>query len=486
MELRVTAWPAEKVAPIVDEFVAGYHLEHYQCLAERAERLLKKALVKGGEQARLQPWMTTFRAKKIQSVREKLMKRHSEVNFRNFSQIKDDLWDLAGVRVILYSPSEEEHDKIQRFIRSIWGDNVTKHDHPRPEQTLQVEETARRTEADRSGVQEPTMSMSGLESARLPKKYQRRHLGYRAIHYHCRMHKEHKSDRYNYEEGDQVEIQVVSALTHAWATAGHDLHYKSYLYGDLTSEEERVFDALNGLVQSGDLLLEQFQSMVHMRTYRPFEYPHELENYLRKADVLEYLKERPQFESEGLEVLLGFLRHPQVKKDYPIGVREAPKSLGYPGEIPFMKNITRFQPVVACVPGMRLIICIIADNLPKYNLSSAFESSTSDRLCYTMMSAMKLLQNIFLRPEDANLYLQELKMEPDEKTSLDFVLSSEKRQIILKMEGKDKEELKHAWAWFQKQARNPKSICGLTFRLAEMGALKTITNEKLLDGLTMG
>lgn len=73
-----------------------------------------------------------------------------------------------------------------------------------------------------------------------------------------------------------LEIQVVSALTHAWATAGHDYLYKNYLFGEAPYGEHVIFDALDGIIKTGDQLLEQFQSMVYPRTMRPFESPHEL------------------------------------------------------------------------------------------------------------------------------------------------------------------------------------------------------------------
>jgi hypothetical protein len=170
------------------------------------------------------------------------------------------------------------------------------------------------------------------------------------------------------------------------------------------------------------------------------------------------------------------------------------KRLGFPVGIRPDKSIAQFQPEMfqpemECVPEMELVVCLIADSLPRDNQPGAFESSTSYHLCYTMMSAMKLLQTIFRQHEHANAYLQDLKLERDERASIDFVLSSEKRQIILKKRGNeamDKEELKHAWIWFQTQTQSPKSVCGLVFRVAEMGTLKKITNEKLLDELNIG
>lgn len=493
-----TEWPSEDAAPIVENFVKDYHFEHYHCLAERVEEKLRKALKK--EERRLQPWMTTFRAKSRESLREKLIVRHAKVTFQTLEDITNDIWDLAGVRVILYFPSEQEHNKVQEIIHDIWGvENVERHVHPRPEEPARIthdhglsKRVAGKNEVDKFAVrQSTTASSSGAESIKIPKKYQPRHMGYRAVHYVCKMDRKQENDRYKYRDGDQVEIQVVSALTHSWATAGHDLLYKSYVFGEASPEEHIVFDALNGIIQSGDLLLEQFQSMVHRRTYRAFQSPHELGDYLQKADVIQHLTEKPCFSSQGLEILLDFLRHSHVKKDCPVEVREALKSLGYPREVKHDKGISRFLPELNCVGDMQVIVCLMADNLPKRYQPRAFEDLTSDCICHIMMSALKLLQSLFHLHEDANAYLQSLNYTPEEKISIDFVLSSEFRQIIFARDGNeitDKRELQPAWAWFKKQKRNPKSICGLAFGMAEMEleAFKKVDYEKLLDDLIIG
>ncbi|KAF9737121.1 hypothetical protein PMIN02_001535 [Paraphaeosphaeria minitans] len=492
-----TLWPSDDAAPIVESLVKDYHFEHYHCLAERVEEELKKALKK---EARLQPWMTTFRAKSRESLREKLIVRHAKMDFKTSEEVISDTWDLAGVRVILYFPSEQEHNKVQEIIHGIWGaENVQRHVHPRPEEASRIDHdhgmakraTGGEYEENSAARQTTTAPSTGKESIKSPRKYQPRHMGYRAVHYVCKIDKTQENERYKHTDGDQVEIQVVSALTHSWATAGHDLLYKSYVFGEASPEEHIVFDALNGIIQSGDLLLEQFQSMVHRRTYRTFESPHELGDYLQKADVLQNLTEKPCFASRGLEILLDFLRHSHVKKDCPVEVREALKGLGYPREVRPDKGIARFMPELDCVSDMQVIVCLMADNLPKNYQPRTFKDLASDCICHIMMTALKLLQSLFNLHEDANAYLQNLKYKPEEKTSVDFVLSSEIRQVIFAGDGNeitDKTQLQPAWNWFNKQKRNPKSICGLVFRVAEMelDAFKKVNYEKLLDELTIG
>ncbi|KAJ4302821.1 hypothetical protein N0V90_001712 [Kalmusia sp. IMI 367209] len=490
-----TVWSSDDPAQVIKDFMRDYRSEHYKALAERADKMLRKALEK---EEQLLAWTTTHRAKTRERLQEKLIRRHNKMNFQETVQITKDLWDLAGVRVILYFPSKEEHDKVQKVIQSLWSD-VTKHEHPKPDRkpllTVEHEQPTRSpgmASLGNSSMQQSTEGpRASEESTTIPKKYQPRHMGYRAVHYICKMDGRHEKDPYEFVEGDQVEIQVVSALTHAWATAGHDLLYKSYVFGESTSEEQRVFDALNGLIQSGDLILEQFQAMVHRRTYRRFVSHHELAGYLRTADVLRNLEDKPNFESEDIEIPLKVLRHVlhQVGRDCPFEVREALKRLGFPRYMRPDKSIAQFRTGLERVPEMELIVCLIADSLPKHKQPRDFDSSTPYGICHILMSAMKLLQTVFPLPEDANAYLQSLEMESDEKKSINFVLNGWERQTILQNQGVEEVNrnfLRHAWTWFQKQKQKPDSICGLVFQVAEMGALKETRWEHLLDRLTIG
>ncbi|OAG04469.1 uncharacterized protein CC84DRAFT_1176683 [Paraphaeosphaeria sporulosa] len=485
-----------EVPIVVENFLRYYSFEHYECLAQRVENKLKKRFGELKNEERLQPWATAYRAKTRESLREKVMVRHSEVNFSSTEQIKKDMWDLAGVRVILYFPSDDEHSKVRDIIRKIWREeNIETRNHKNRVQHSNGDRGAekRTRRVKHSSIHQPIMvPENGGEYKKTPKQYEPRNVGYTGIHYICQMEatqEDRPRFKWKYEVGDQVEIQVVSALTHAWATAGHDLLYKSSLFGEPTPEEHRVYDALNGLIQSGDLLLEQFQSMVHGRTYRPFESPHELGVHLGNADVLQDLKEKPMPPSEGLEILLRFLRHPSVGKDCPFKLRGALKRLGYPTGIVPKKSIDQFQPKFECVHEMELVVCLFADNLPTPDPNTSSEDLASDKLCRIMMSALKLLQSFFPLPEEANAYLRSLQLDSEEKISMDFVLSSSNRQIILAGDGNedtDTKDLRPAWKWFKKQTNDASSICGLVFRVAEMEILGEVKFQTLLDDLKIG
>jgi ppGpp synthetase/RelA/SpoT-type nucleotidyltranferase len=460
-------WIATMEPPrVVDNFLANeWFLDHYEPLAACAEHLIGEALAKQD----MQPWKTTSRAKTEDSLREKLTVRYEEKKYANGDEIKRDIVDLAGVRVILYMPTEKEEEKVKNAIQSIWGRDVKPKLHPEPKKRETVEDAKKMRK----------------------KKYQPRHLGYRAIHYRAEM-KPHQSGmhghvKYHWKPLDMVEIQVVSALTHAWAEVGHDVLYKSYAYGQPTVQEERALDALNGLVQSGELLLQQFHEMVHKRTHTRWKHRDEFEAYLREADILQDLKKPLHFESDGLEVLLGFLI--RQDKNYPIAVRTALKQLGFPENPQLEHNIAYFQPAVEPIEGMVTVLCLTHHLLRSQPYQPPRTELTSSKQCCIMMNALHFIQRIFGPVESAYEYLRALPMTPEEKKSMDFVLASDKRQVFLldsEDQERDKPSLKSAWTWFQKQARNPKSICGLAFRLAEMGCMRDVNVYTLLESLTIG
>src|SRR3954465_12845236 len=95
-----------EVPPVIKRFVdKEYHFEHYKCLAECAEQEIRKAMQNQG----MQLWKTTSRAKTHQSLQEKLMMRNEKKNYKSSEDIEKDVVDFAGVRIILYMPTDEVH-----------------------------------------------------------------------------------------------------------------------------------------------------------------------------------------------------------------------------------------------------------------------------------------------------------------------------------------------------------------------------------------
>jgi ppGpp synthetase/RelA/SpoT-type nucleotidyltranferase len=135
----------------------------------------------------------TCRAKERKSLLEKLIMRNDERirtklgAYQNTDQIWDDVVDLAGVRVVLYMPSDEQKEKVEKVIQSIWGAHV-------------------RPKLHDGSHAETNSSSNGEEHG---KRRTPRHLGYHAKHYRVSMKEEHSNPgSYEWQSRDKVEIQV--------------------------------------------------------------------------------------------------------------------------------------------------------------------------------------------------------------------------------------------------------------------------------------
>ena len=273
----------------------------------------------------------------------------------------------------------------------------------------------------------------------------------------------------------------MSALTHAWAEVGHDVLYKSYEYGPPSLEEARTLDALNGLIHSGDLLLEQFHTLRRARLLQPFEHREQLTSFLRtyfNQRLGEEDLERAVFpRGEGIFILFKFLEHEKLNS--PIDVRIALQQLKYPFEHKQKEGLIEksFVPPVDLAPNMKAIICLIRHLLREQPYEGPTTTKTTSEMCATMMSALTMLEFAFGSPLKAREYLLKLDMSDKEFQSLNFLLGSTKRTKTLEgKQGQDlvRDQLKDAWSWFRNNAGQARSFCGFLFRLAEMDCRKQV------------
>lgn len=214
---------------VVDAFVKLYkhEVDFYEEVAAMAQEELDQALQDAGIRA-----IVTSRAKKPNRLRGKLQKRDQNRHYQSFRDIKDDIVDLAGVRVALYLPKDRE--AVSGIIEELFA------------------------------------------PVRAPKRFPENRgegdgVGYVATHYLVQLRPENLHKKELRYADTNVEIQVASVLMHAWSEVTHDLTYKPQS-GPLTEDELRMVNDLNDVVQSGEAILNELQESVEGRTSKELRF----------------------------------------------------------------------------------------------------------------------------------------------------------------------------------------------------------------------
>lgn len=252
---------------VIEVFLQQYAKEYdyYYELARKVANICETLLQRNGIHA-----VVTYRAKRPDSLREKLIKRNEEKNYKSIEAIYDDIADLAGVRIATYFPGDRS--EIARLIEAEFI-------------------------ADKAKYFPDSEHLTPFNF-----NYAKRFSGYDAIHYRVRIKDVRLEDHKKRFSRSQVEIQIASALMHAWAEVEHDLVYKPKV-GSLSEEEYRILDELNGMVLSGEIALERLQKAFNQRISRiqhSFNSHYELaalirekikmdapyNSYMGKADIL--------------------------------------------------------------------------------------------------------------------------------------------------------------------------------------------------------
>ncbi|HYF74965.1 MAG TPA: hypothetical protein VD757_00140 [Candidatus Nitrosocosmicus sp.] len=214
---------------VIDIFLQQYSKEYdyFYELAKKVAYTCETLLQRNGIHA-----VVTYRAKRPDSLKQKLIKRNESKNYQSIEQIYQDIADLAGVRIATYFPGDRR--EIARLIEAEFVTDKAKY-FPNPE-----------------------------NATPFTFNYKRRFAGYDAIHYRVRIKDVRLEDSKKRFAQSQVEIQIASALMHAWAEVEHDLAYKPKI-GSLSEEEHRILDELNGMVLSGEIALERLQKAFNQR-----------------------------------------------------------------------------------------------------------------------------------------------------------------------------------------------------------------------------
>ncbi|WP_338783412.1 RelA/SpoT domain-containing protein [Streptomyces sp. DG1A-41] len=261
---------------IVDHFIARYAKEYdfYSRAAHLVAQALERDLKESGVRC-----IVTYRAKDITRLEEKCRQRGPRKKYKTVEDIYDDIVDLAGVRIALYFPGEQ--NQVEKAVNRL------------------LDLTEKKVFPE-SNKRSPGKEFSG----------------YSAIHYRVRLKERELIDLDKRYAKARVEVQVASVLMHAWSEVEHDLAYKP-LSGDLSEEEKVILDQLNGLVIAGEMSLKMLQEASENRVARNGQF---LNHYELAAYLLSQagkILDEPVGDS-GLgrvDLLFNFLR--QLNKETP-------------------------------------------------------------------------------------------------------------------------------------------------------------------------
>lgn len=236
---------------IIDTFMVGYikEYDYYREFSRICADLIESKLESNGIRS-----IVTYRAKRPERLRQKLISRNLTKHYSSVEQIYADIIDFSGVRVALYFPNDAE--EVKKIIKKDFN-ILSEKDFP--------------------------------EDDNDPRK---RFSGYWAKHYRCTIKSENLSINDKRYLSENVEIQIASILMHAWSEVEHDLVYKP-LSGVASEDELAILDLLNGLVLTGEIALERLQIALRNRTLQnkqPFPNHYDLANYLYSRFMQDYIK----------------------------------------------------------------------------------------------------------------------------------------------------------------------------------------------------
>lgn len=270
---------------LIDSFISHYmrEFDFYDQVARLAELQLRVSLQQAGIRA-----IVTSRAKSVDRLEDKVRQRNEKEKYKTLADIYNDIVDLAGVRVALYFPGER--DQVGKIIGNLFS---------------------MATEPKEFSGDSPPIESS------IPDK---RFAGYFATHYRVKLQSESLDDTQQRYTSSLVEIQVASVFMHAWAEVEHDLVYKP-LRGELSDQEHKILDQLNGIALAGESALELLQAALENRLAKynqPFTNHYELAAYLLENS-------KNLFVGEASDAVLGridrlFLLLVELDLAYPAGL----------------------------------------------------------------------------------------------------------------------------------------------------------------------
>jgi len=307
---------------LLHSFVEAYTREtaFYAKVASFAEERCRKTLGENGI-----PAIVTSRAKRPDRLLEKLKQRHAEKAYATTQEIYDDLFDLAGVRVALYFPGQEY--QVVRLIQKAFeivkikpmGDSrIQPVDNSKAKISSVEKSVGDLAPGNTLNVVNNLVAQSADDEEEVM-PYRDQFPGYRAVHARVKLGTTSLPEDQTPYGTTLIEIQIASLLMHAWSEVNHDLAYKT-LNGELSVDELRMLDGINGLVRTGEVLLNQLKASVDARIAtqnRPFANMFELGAFVQS--YAPYDPSDNKYRLGSLSSLLQVLRHLGIDKPTVLG-----------------------------------------------------------------------------------------------------------------------------------------------------------------------
>ncbi|WZL73353.1 RelA/SpoT domain-containing protein [Clostridiaceae bacterium 35-E11] len=268
---------------IIEKFLQQYikELHFYQESAKLCAEICENELEQAGIRA-----IVTNRAKRPDRLKDKLIKRNIKKHYASMEEIYQDIIDLAGVRIALYFPGDQE--EVEKFIKS----NFT---------IIEIKKFPE------------SITTSSLHNH---STYTKLFFGYRATHYRIHLKKSLLPDKSQKYAQAIIEIQVASVLMHAWAEVEHDLVYKP-IREEISRDEYEILDELNGLVLAGEIALQRLQKAVKMRVTKHndvFSNHYELAAFLYDKVHFDTANKQEDLIMGRTDMLFKFLKYTKLNK----------------------------------------------------------------------------------------------------------------------------------------------------------------------------
>ncbi|KAL1622227.1 hypothetical protein SLS56_008846 [Neofusicoccum ribis] len=456
---------------LIKEFLANYKRKdkaHYERIATEAKTTCETRLRSSAIQAQV-----TCRAKELGSLRKKVLERNALIpgGYKNVKEIEKDIVDLAGVRIALYFPNQGT--AVEKIIA----------------EAFKVHKEIQHSGEDREpGIVDSENFANNQEDNGEGRAYFAHFSGYKAKHYRVSPLAEEETDE-DMDMGDNpdiIEIQVISMLRHTWAQVGHDLVYKQ-MSGSPSNEEERILDGLSGLIQVGEVLLEQLHDVYQIRSNSQnikFANQYELGSFLAARKLQQSLgptlaarKLQPAMNIGSLETLLDFLAI--TGHDNPKALNSALEALNKASSFDedYMLYLKQNQPLSK--PSLAVLIMeTILSRVDELSLRRPREEINDEQSrkekCKIMVSTIALLDELFppFRIWTKKIFSDRSNIEK-RRDCFEWLKSMKDTQDIVGEEEKRPSHLFPSsdapWDWFTAQSNG---IIDFAFRVCRLGVLR--------------